>query len=180
MYHEPYAQWLKRVVPRTRGQLEYLFIINAGIYLLLQSACERLPLAQMRGVAKTFRFVIPGHVLTSLLLLGLAATDLWDKSPQSAGAAPRSSLLRNPVAPGCLPVCFRKHSKQMKNFLATGLLFLAIGIVRLEQDSFQGARCLAPQPALDRPPADVRRRQLLSSEDDPHPVRVSPQELKGN
>jgi hypothetical protein len=64
LYHEPYARWLERVVPRTRGQLEYLFIINAGIYLLLQGVCERLPLAQMRGVAKSFRFVIPGHVLT--------------------------------------------------------------------------------------------------------------------
>src|SRR5271157_517614 len=84
LYHEPYAEWLKRVVPRTRGQLEYLFIINAGVYLLLQSACERLPLAQMRAVGKSFRFVIPGHVLTSLLLLGLSATDLWEKSPSSA------------------------------------------------------------------------------------------------
>jgi uncharacterized membrane protein YoaK (UPF0700 family) len=137
LYHEPYAQWLKRVAPRTRGQLEYLFIINAAVYLSLQSVCERLPLAQMRGVAKTFRFVIPGHVLTSLLLLGLAASDLWDKSPQSAALRHETrffEVLLPLVA--CLFV-FGSIPKQMKNFLATGLLFLAIGIVRLEQDLFK-------------------------------------------
>lgn len=137
LYHEPYAQWLKRVAPRTRGQLEYLFIINAAIYLLLQTVCERLPLAQMRAVAKTFRFVIPGHVLTSLLLLGLAASDLWDKSTQSAALRHEArffEVLLPLVA--CLFV-FGSIPKQMKNFLATGLLFLAIGIVRLEQDLFK-------------------------------------------
>jgi len=36
----------------------------------------------------------------------------------------------------CLFV-FGSIPKQMKNFLATGLLFLAIGIVRLEQDFFK-------------------------------------------
>jgi predicted Ser/Thr protein kinase len=136
-YHEPYAEWLKRVAPRTRGQLEYLFIINAAIYLLLQSACERLPLAQMRGVAKTFRFVIPGHVLTSLLLLGMAASDLWDKSPESAALRHETRFFEVllPVA-ACLFI-FGSIPKQMKNFLATGLLFLAIGIVRLEQGLFK-------------------------------------------
>ncbi|HUI43646.1 MAG TPA: protein kinase [Terriglobia bacterium] len=137
LYHEPYAQWLKRVLPRTRGQLEYLFIVNAAIYLLLQSVCERLPLKQMRAVAKTFSFVIPGHVLTSLFLLGLAASDLWSKSPASAALRHESrffEILLPLVA--CLFV-FGSIPKQMKNFLATGLLFLAIGIVRLEQDLFK-------------------------------------------
>ena len=138
MYHDPYAQWLKRVVPRTRGQLEYLFIINAGIYLSLQSVCERLPLAQMRAVAKTFNFVIPGHVLTSLLLLGLTASDLWDKAPQNAALRHETRFFEAllPLV-ACLFV-FGSIPKQMKNFLATGLLFLAIGIVRLEQDLFKG------------------------------------------
>jgi len=124
-------------VPRTRGQLEYLFIINAGVYLLLQSACERLPLAQMRAVGKSFRFVIPGHVLTSLLLLGLSATDLWERSPSSAALRYEARFFEivMPVA-ACLFV-FGSIPKQMKNFLATGLLFLAIGIVRLEQDFFK-------------------------------------------
>ena len=138
LYHQPYAEWLKRVVPRTRGQLEYLFIINAGFYLLLQSVCERLPLAQMRAVGKSFRFVIPGHVLTSLLLLGLAASDLWEKSPSMATLRSEARFFEIllPVI-ACLFV-FGSIPKQMKNFLATGLLFLAIGILRLEQDFFKG------------------------------------------
>ena len=40
-FHDPYADWLKRVAPWTRGQIEYLFIINAGIYFILQTVCER-------------------------------------------------------------------------------------------------------------------------------------------
>ena len=84
----------RRVVPRTRGQMEYLFMINAGIYLLLQSACERLPLAQMRAVGKSFRFVIPGHVLTSLLLLGCLPRTSGRNRPRRRAQA-RSSLLRS-------------------------------------------------------------------------------------
>lgn len=137
LYHEPYAQWLKHVAPRTRGQLEYLFIINAGIYLLLQTACERLPLTQMRAVAKTFRFVIPGHVLTSLLLLGLAASDLWEESPHSAALRHEARFLEVLLPLVACLFIFGSIPKQMKNFLATGLLFLAIGIVRLEQDLFK-------------------------------------------
>ena len=124
----------------------------------------------MRGVAKTFRFVIPGHVLTSLLLLGLAASDLWDKSPESAALRHEArffEVLLPLVA--CLFV-FGSIPKQMKNFLATGLLFLAIGIVRLEQDLFKEHAAWPLSLLVDRPPADVRSRQLLSPEDDPHPT----------
>jgi len=147
LYHDPYAQWLKRVFPRTRGQLEYLFIINAAIYLALQSICEKLPLAQMRAVAKTFNFVIPGHVLTSLLLLGLAATDLWDKSPQNAAWRHEARFFEVLLPLSACLFVFGSIPKQMKNFLATGLLFLAIGIVRLEQDLFK-ARAAWPLSLL--------------------------------
>src|SRR5262249_17290037 len=56
LFHEPYANWLKTIAPRTRGQQEYLFIINAGIYLTLQYVLDRFPSTQTRWVAKTFRF----------------------------------------------------------------------------------------------------------------------------
>jgi predicted Ser/Thr protein kinase len=137
LFHEPYANWLKRVVPRTRGQLEYLFIINAGIYLLLQFLCEGLPLAQMRAVANTFRFVIPGHVLTSLLLLGLAASDLWEKSPSSAPLRHEARFFEIVLPLAASLFVFGSVPRQLKNFLATGLLFLAVGIVRLEQEFFK-------------------------------------------
>ncbi len=39
----------------------------------------------MRSVANAFRFVIPGHVLTSLLLLGLNASGRWEQEPGAAG-----------------------------------------------------------------------------------------------
>jgi len=136
-FHKPYADWLKTVIPRTRGQLEYLFIINAGIYLALQSISERFGSAQMRWVAKSFRFVIPGHVLTSILLLGLAATDRWDKAIQNSSRRheARCFEILLPVA-ACLFV-FGSVPKQMKNFFATGLIFLAIGITRLQMGLFK-------------------------------------------
>jgi hypothetical protein len=124
-------------MPATRGQLEYLFIVNAGIYLALQSISERFGSAQMRWVAKSFRFVIPGHVLTSILLLGLAASDRWDKSIADASLRHEARFFEIllPVA-ACLFV-FGSVPKQMKNVFATGLIFLAIGITRLQMDLFK-------------------------------------------
>src|SRR5262249_31703975 len=84
LFHEPYAEWLKATFPWTHGQIEYLFILNAGIYFLLQVISERFSLPQMRIVARSFRFVIPGHVMTSLLLLGLEASGRWHKEPHAA------------------------------------------------------------------------------------------------
>lgn len=137
-FHEPYAGWLQRTAPWTRGQIEYLFILNAGIYLALQVFCERFHLAQMRGAAKSFRFVIPGHVMTSLLFLGLAATERWQKSPGDGALR-----LEARVCEALLPVVacsfvLGSIPKQMKNFFTSGMLFLAIGLVRLQQDLFQG------------------------------------------
>ncbi len=82
----------------------------------------------MRMVAKSFRFVIPGHVMTSLLLLGLAA-------PPEHREARVFELLLPIVA--CIFV-LGSIPKQMKNFFASGMLFLAIGLVRLQQDFLKG------------------------------------------
>jgi serine/threonine-protein kinase len=128
-YHEPYANWLKSVAPWTRGQVEYLFIVNAGIYFALQIACERVSSPQMRMVAKSFRFVIPGHVMTSLLLLGLAASD--------RGASLEARLLEVLLPVVACVFVLGSIPKQMKNFFASGMLFLAIGLVRLQQDFFK-------------------------------------------
>jgi Protein kinase domain len=134
--HEPYANWLKAVFPRSRGQTEYLFMVNAGIYLALQHICDRFPSAQLRWVAKTFRFVIPGHILTSMLLLALAASDLWEKSPQDLALRHEARFFEVLLPLAACAFIFGSIPKQMKNFLATGLLFLAIGIIRLQQDLF--------------------------------------------
>jgi hypothetical protein len=123
--HEPYAHWLGTVAPWTRGQVDYLFLINAAVYVVLDRLCDRFPSAQVRLVGKSFRFVIPGHVLTPLLLLGIAA-----KSPAEA----RVFEWLLPVA-ACLFV-FASIPHQMKNFFVSGMVFLAIGIFRLQQEVF--------------------------------------------
>ena len=124
-YHEPLADWLKWLAPWTRGQIEYLFILNAGIYLALDRICDRFPSSQVRMVGKSFRFVIPGHVMTSLLLLGLAADSVMEQRVDE--------WLLPAVA--CVFV-FASIPRQMKNFLLSGLVFLAIGVYRVQQEIF--------------------------------------------
>ena len=136
-FHEPFAKWLAAIIPRTRGQVEYFFIINAGIYLGLQSVSERFGSPQMRTVAKSFRFVIPGHVLTSLLLLGLSASSRWEEALERADMRHEARFFEILLpAVACLFV-LGSVPKQMKNFFVTGLLFLAIGIARLQLDLFK-------------------------------------------
>jgi predicted Ser/Thr protein kinase len=133
-FYKPYAQWLERTAPWTRGQVEYLFFINAAIYFYLTIICDRFRTPQMRTVGKAFRFVVPGHVLLPLLLLGLEATRVWGQSPGNL-ALHREARVFEVLLPAmaCLFV-FLSVPKQMKNYLGSGMLFLAIGIVRLQQN----------------------------------------------
>ncbi len=136
-FHEPYAQWLKATLPKTKGQIEYLFIINAAIYLLLQAVTERYGSPQLRTVAKSFRFVIPGHVLTSLLLLGVFASQRWQEALDQADLKHEARFFEILLPIVACAFVFGSVPKQMKNFFVTGLLFLAIGIGRLEQDLYR-------------------------------------------
>jgi serine/threonine protein kinase len=137
-FHRPYAEWLRSMAPVTRAQVEYLFIINALIYLALQYACERVSSPQTRSVAKSFRFFIPGHVMTPLLLLGLAASNLWERSPADNSLRLEARLFEVLLPFVACLFAFGSVAKQMKNFFVTGLLFLGIGVVRLQQDLFKG------------------------------------------
>ena len=126
-FHEPYARWLNAAAPWTRGQIEYLFIGNAAVYFTLDRLCRLQSSPQLRTVGHAFRFVIPGHMMTSLLLLGLNA--------QSHAEARALEWLLPAVA--CVFV-FASIPRQMKNFLASGLLFFAIGVYRVQQQVFPG------------------------------------------
>ena len=136
-FHEPYARWLESVLPKTRGQIEYLFIANAGVYLALQTFCEKFGSPQMRWVSKWFRFVIPGHVLTSLLLLGIAASDRWHGSLLDADLRWEARFFELLLPAAACVFVFGSVPKQMKNFFVTGLVFLAVGVVRLQDDLFR-------------------------------------------
>lgn len=125
---------LYSLVPFTRKQMEYLFIINAGIYFLLQGIFDRFNTPQLSNVAKVFRFVIPGHVMTSLLILGLVTTRDWEANRAAANLhwQARTFEILLPIV-ACVFV-FGALPKQMKNYVASGLIFLAIGLVRLQQN----------------------------------------------
>ena len=138
VYHEPLAKWMQSAAPWTRGQIEYLFIINAGIYQVLEFVCRRFQSAQMRTVAKAFRFVIPGHVMTSLLLLGINASNLWEQMPANIAMRHEARVLEFLLPIMACTFVYASIPEQMKNFFASGLIFLAIGVVRLQQDYFHG------------------------------------------
>jgi hypothetical protein len=126
-FHEPYAAWLKSVAPWTRGQVEYLFLINAAVYFALDRLFAHTGSTQLHTVGKSFRFVIPGHVMTSLLLLGMAAE------------APFEARVFEWTLPAIAGVfVFASIPRQMKNFFVSGLVFFAIGVYRLQQNVFPG------------------------------------------
>ena len=135
--YEPLQNSLKSFLPWTRGGIEYLFIANAVIYFLLQAALGRSSLAQTRVVARAFRFVIPGHILSSVLSLGVSATRLWHKSPDGLHfkREARGFEILLPLL-ACVFI-YASIPKQMKNYFVTGTLFLGIGVVRLQQDIFE-------------------------------------------
>src|SRR3989440_4087267 len=135
--HKPYQEWLAARLPWTRGEIEYLFIINAGIYLLLEVICERFSLSQMRAVGKAFRFVIPGHVLSSLFFLGLAATERWEGQLNNLSMQREARVFEMLLPAAALVFVYGSIRKQMKNYFVVGMIFLAIGLVRLQQDNFK-------------------------------------------
>lgn len=135
--HKPYQEWLKNTYPWTRGQIEYLFLINAVFLFVLQFLCGRFHSSQMRAVAKSFRFFIPGHVLTSVLLLGYEAWFKWQDNLGDLGMKREARFFE--VLLPLLAVAFVYGSipKQMKNYFVSGMVFLAIGLIRLQQDFFE-------------------------------------------
>jgi len=135
--HKPYQEWLAARLPWTRGEIEYLFIINAGIYLLSEVICERFSLSQMRAVAKAFRFVIPGHVLTSLFFLGLEATERWEGQLNDPLMKREARVFEMLLPAAALLFVYGSIRKQMKNYFVVGMIFLGIGLVRLQEDIFK-------------------------------------------
>jgi len=122
-YSEGYAHWLGRTAGWTRGKIEYLFMLNALYYSVLYSLSERFAMPRMTAAARVFRFVVPGHVLGSLLFLGLDAISPFE-----------SKVFQVLLPVASLAFVLLAIPRQMKNFLASGLVFLAIGIVRLQQN----------------------------------------------
>ncbi len=133
-FHDPYREWLERAAPWTRGQVDYLFLINAAIYFTLQWIFDRFRSPRMRAVAKAFRFVIPGHILVPLLLLGMEATRLWNADPASIVLQREARIFEVLLPAVACVLIFLSIPKQMKNYLGTGMLFLGIGIIRLQQN----------------------------------------------
>jgi len=128
---------LKKFLPWTRGRIEYLFIVNAAIYFLLQAALGRSSLSQMRVVARAFRFVIPGHILSSVLSLGVSAMHLWNESQHDLHLKREARTFEILLPLLASVFIYASIPKQMKNYFVTGTLFLGIGIVRLQQDIFE-------------------------------------------
>ncbi|HTP68422.1 MAG TPA: protein kinase [Dongiaceae bacterium] len=136
--HKPYQDWLQRAFPWTRGQLEYLFILNAAIYFALQWVCEKFSSPQMRVVAKAFRFAVPGHVLTSVALLELAAIDRWHNKLGDLALKHEARLFEYLLPALAIAVVYASIWKQMKNYFVVGILYLGAALILLQTDRFEG------------------------------------------
>ena len=113
----------------THGQIEYLFMANAVAYFILDRICDRSSFPQVRSVGKAFRFAIPGHVMTSLWCLSF--------SDYAKAGSLEASVLEWLLPVTALIFVFASIPRQMKNFLVSGLVFLAIGIYRLQDQQFK-------------------------------------------
>jgi len=142
LFHEPYAQWLKAVFPWTRGQVEYLFIVNAVIYWGLQFLCDHAASIQLLAVAKAFRFVIAGHILIPLWGLGITATERWNKHAALTALKFEARLFEVLLPLAAALFIYYSIARQMKNYLASGMIFLAVGVIRLEEDWLKGHAAL--------------------------------------
>jgi di/tricarboxylate transporter len=91
----------------------------------------------MRAVGKAFRFAIPGHVLTSLWFLGLEATDRWQHQLDDLSMKREARVFEVLLPVAALVFVYGSIRKQMKNYFVVGMLFLAIGLVRLQEDIFE-------------------------------------------
>ena len=136
-YHKPYHEWLEHAHPWTRGQIEYLFIINAVILFVLQLICGHFRSSQMRTVAKSFRFFIPGHVLTSVLLLGIEAWSRWQDNLDDLRIKHEARFFEILLPLLACAFVYGSIPKQMKNYFVSGMIFLAAGVIRLQQDIFE-------------------------------------------
>src|SRR5207245_759536 len=104
---------------------------------LSQPPGDLCPTPQMRAVAKAFRFVIPGHMLTSLLLLWFNAYGRWQDDLENLVKKREARILEYLLpAVACLFI-FGSIRKQMKNFFVSGMVFLAAGIVMWQFDLFE-------------------------------------------
>ena len=72
-----------------------------------------------------------------MLLLGIEASRRWNASPMQLGIQHETRIFEFLLPIVACGFAFGSIPEQMKNFFATGLFFLAIGVVRLQQDFFR-------------------------------------------
>jgi hypothetical protein len=142
-YHEGYLRFVNSIWPsQIDNQREYLFLVNASIYMVLQAVCRRMPLAQIRSVGQAFHWVIPSHVFVSLAMLNLTAMNNWGKHGDHPDLSFRFEARFFEVLIPCIAVLFvfRSIPRQKKNYFVWGMIFVALGIIQLQQELFEGYR----------------------------------------
>ena len=136
-YGKAYEEWLTRTFYWSDGDREYLFLMNAAFFYTLGTVAEWIDTRQMRNISKLFSFTVPGHVMFPLLFLGLAATDRWDKFHDILAVRAEARMFEFLLpAVACIFV-FWSIPRDMKNYVGSGLFFLAVGIVRIQQDFYK-------------------------------------------
>src|SRR5260370_42483511 len=98
--------------------------------------CERFSTAQMRAVAKAFRFAVPGHVLTSLLFLGLEATERWEGHLDDLLMKREARVFEILVPVMAWVFVYGSIRQHMERYFLVGEFFLATWVVRLPHDIF--------------------------------------------
>jgi len=137
--HQGYMEFVDRWW-HVGDQREYLFLVNACVYFLLQGLCELVPLKELQMTSRAFRFVIPLHVLAPLYFLGDSAMDHWKGKTLDPSYKFEARFFEILLPCASCALAFLSIPRQMKNFFAWGMIFLAVGIVQLQHDIFEDRR----------------------------------------
>jgi hypothetical protein len=92
----------------------------------------------MRVVAKAFRYAVPGHVLTSVALLELAAIERWHDKIADLALKHEARLFEYLLPALAIVFVYASIWKQMKNYFVVGILYLGVALILLQTDRFEG------------------------------------------
>ena len=127
LFHEPYQNWLKSAFPWTRGPGRVS--VPAQRRRVFRAAGALRP--HSVGADANRRQGVPIRPAGPRAAVTAAAGIAADEKPAWRGEQRVFDVLL-PVVGGVF--VFASIPKQMKNFFVSGLLFLAVGLVRLQQD----------------------------------------------
>ena len=155
VYHQPWSDWLKAALPWTRGQIEYLFLLNAAIYVVLDRIFDRFT-------------VVAGADRGQIVPLRDSGTrnDVAAGARAERGVGGRSAGVRVDAPRGGLRLRLRQHSAADEEFSGERSGLPGNRRLPAATGGLPQSRLVADSAAAHRTRTDARRGELRSATGD--------------